>query len=154
MREKFPVIILRIITILAAIPGALVCVFAVPALVATNLEHFPQYAFLRYPAFNGLYAAAACFFYALVQSWLLLSGFDRDGSLSAKNLKAIGLSAIVFSVLYFIFAMPIVFLIADADDAPGLVLIGAFVNTLPIGVAALMAILERIVGGSKEKKQG
>jgi hypothetical protein len=96
-----------------------------------------------------LYTAAACFFFALFHFWLLLDNIDRSGILSAKNLKMIRLCAIMFSVLYFVFAMPIIFLAAEADDAPGAILIGAFLGTLPIGVAAVAAILERFASGQK-----
>jgi hypothetical protein len=33
--------------------------------------------------------------------------------------------------LYFLFAMPVIFLAAEADDAPGLILIGAFWDAFP-----------------------
>jgi hypothetical protein len=79
-----------------------------------------------------------------MQFWLLLNGIDKNGKFSLKNLKAIRISAIVFCMLYFLAAMPIVYLIADADDAPGLILIGAFLGTLPAGVAAFAAVLEQV----------
>jgi hypothetical protein len=144
MKEKIPTIILRIITILSAVAGILICVFALPSLGTAFADNFPDYAFWRYPILAGLYAAAVCFFVALLQFWLLLNGVGKSNTLSIKNLKAIRFSAIMFCVLYFLSAMPVVYLIADADDAPGLILIGAFFGTLPVGVAAFTAVLERI----------
>jgi hypothetical protein len=139
--KKLPTIILRIIAVLSAIAGALMCVFALPPFGTAIAKHFPEYAFWQYPILAGLYSAAACFFFALFHFWLLLNSIDRNGTISTKNLKIIRFSAIIFSVLYFIFAMPIIFL---AADAPGLILIGAFLGSLPVGVAAFAAILERI----------
>lgn len=144
--EKFPSIVLRIIIILSAGIGVLVSIFALPACGAAIAENLPESAFWRYPILVGLYTAVVCFFFALFQFWLLLNGVDRNGTLSAKRLKAIKLSAIVFSVLYFICAMPIVILAAQYDDAPGLILIGAFLDSFPIGVASVAAILERTIG--------
>lgn len=141
--NKIPSIILRIIIILSSVAGVLVSVFALPVFWTALAKNLPEYAFLQYPLILGLYAAGICFFFALFQFWLLLNGVDRDGILSAKRLKAIRLSAIVFSVLYAICAMPIAFLVADADDAPGLILIAAFLDSVPIGVAAVASILER-----------
>lgn len=146
MREKFSTIILRAIIILFAIAGVLICVFVLLTLGIAMAENFPEYAYYRYPILIGLYAAAVCFFFALFQFWLLLNGAHRDRTLSQKNLKAIRLSAMMFSVLYFLFAMPVIILAAEADDAPGLILIGAFLDTIPIGVAALAAVLERTAG--------
>jgi len=83
-------------------------------------QNFPEYAFLQYPIIIGLYAAAICFFLTLFQFWFLLNGINRDGMLLAKRLNAIQFSAIVFSVLYALCVMPIIFLAVNADHAPGI----------------------------------
>ena len=141
--NKIPSIILRIIIILSAGVGVVVSVFALPTFGTAIAKNFPEYSFLQYPIIIGLYAAAICFFYALFQFWFLLNGIDREGKLLAKRLKAIRISAIVFSVLYALFAMPIIFLAADADDAPGLILFGMYLDSFPIGAGAIAAILEK-----------
>lgn len=148
MREKLPIIVLRIIAILSAIVGVLACIFMLPPFAAAMAKDFPAYAAWQYPILFGLYAAAGCFFFALYHFWLLCGGIDGDGALSTKRLRMIRYCAVVFSVLYFLSAMPIIYLAADADDAPGLILIGAFVNLFPIGVAAGMTVLERIANKS------
>lgn len=143
--NKLPSIVLRIIILLAVAAGAAVCVFALPDLGTALAKHFPGRAFWRYPIIAGLYAAAGCFFFALYQFWLLLNSVDRDNTLPANRLRAIRLSAIVFSVLYALCAMPVVFLAAEADDAPGLILLGAVLDAFPLGIAAAAAILERSI---------
>lgn len=144
--KNIPSIVLRIIIILSAVAGVLASIFALPSFGTAIAENLPEFAFWRYPILVGLYAAIVCFFFALLQLWLLLNGVDRNETLLAQRLKAIRISAIVFSVLYFICAMPIVFLAAESDDAPGLILIGAFLDLLPIGAASVAAILERTIG--------
>ncbi len=146
MREKLPVIILRIVALLFTLACLLVCVFVLPACGTFLIKFYPAHAFWRYPMFIGLYAAAACCFFAMFHFWILLNSVDRDGTLAAKSLRAIRHSAIVFSALYALFAMPLIFLAADTDDAPGLILIGAFLDTIPVGIAAIAAILERHKG--------
>ncbi len=144
MRAKLPTIILRIIALLFALAGLVVCVFALPSFSASLVKFYPAQSFWRYPVLAGLYAAAACYFFALSHFWLLLNGIDRDGTLPVKSLRAIRHSAIVFCVLYALFAMPTIYLLADLDDAPGLILMGAFLDAIPVGVAALTVVLERI----------
>jgi hypothetical protein len=144
MKEKLPSLILRIMIVLYSAAGVLICVFAVPPFGTAVAKNFPDHAFWQYPIIIGLYAAALCFFFALFQFWLLLNGVDRHGTLSTKNLRAIRLSAIAFSVLFYVSAMPVIFLFAEADDAPGAILIGAFLGMLPVSAAAGAAILERI----------
>jgi len=144
LTKKIPTIILRIIAVLSAVAGTLMCIFALPPFGTAVAKNFPEFAFWQYPILIGIYSAAACFFFALFHFWLLLNSIDRDGTLAVKSLKVIRMCAIMFGALYFIFAMPIIFLAAEADDAPGAILIGAFLGTLPIGVAAVAAILERM----------
>jgi hypothetical protein len=144
LTNKLPTIILRLIAIMTVIAAVLMCIFDLPKFGTAIARNFPEYAFWQYPVLVGLYSAAMCFFFALFHFWLLLGSIDRNGTFSAKNLKMIRFSAVIFTVLYFVSAMPIIFLAAEAGDAPGAILIGAFAGTLPIGVAAVAAILERI----------
>ncbi len=143
MKNKNPSMILRIIAILFAGAGMTVSIFALPTFGTAIAKNFPEYAYMQYPILAGIYAAAICYFFALVQLWLLLNDIDRDSMLSGKRLKAIRFSAIVFSVLYAFCAMPIIYLAADAGDAPGLIIFGMYINLFPIGIAAVAAILER-----------
>jgi membrane protein insertase Oxa1/YidC/SpoIIIJ len=129
---------------MSAIVAVFFCVLVLPRFGTAIAKTFPEYAFWQYPILVGLYAAAACFFFAQFHFWLLLGGIDRNGVLAEKNLKMIRLCAVLFGILYFIFAMPVIFLAADAGDAPGAILFAAFLGTLPIGVAAVAAILEKI----------
>lgn len=149
MRKKLPFVLLKTIAVLSAVAGLAVCVFALPSFGLILAEDYPAFAFWRYPVLAGLYAAAACFFFALVHFWLLLTGIARDGAFPKRHLKAIRCAAVVFAALYALFAMPVVYGAADADDAPGLILVGAFLDTIPIGIAAMAAILERGAGNAR-----
>jgi len=144
MRKILPTLILRAITILSGVAAILLCIFALPPFGTSVAKELPEYAFLQYPVLVGLYSAAGYFFFALLQFWLLLNGVNKGILFPLKNLKAIRLSAIAFAVLYYLSAMPVIYLAAEAGDAPGLILIGAFLGTLPIGAAAFAAILERV----------
>lgn len=125
--------------------GLIVSVFIVPIFGGAIAKNFPEYALLQYPISIGLYLAALFYFFALLQFWLMVNEIDRDGKLLATRLRAIQLSAIAFSVLYVIFAMPVIFLAADAEDAPGLILFGMYLTLFPIGTAAFAAILVRVI---------
>lgn len=144
--QKISLIILRIIIILSVGLSMLAGIFLLPSCGTVIAEAFPQLAFWQYPIVAGLYGMVACFLFALLQFWLLLDGVGRNGILAAKRLKAIKLSAVAFAILYFFCLMPIIVLAADADDAPGLVLLGVFLDSFPVGVAAVAEILERSLG--------
>ncbi|MGB9979878.1 DUF2975 domain-containing protein [Methanobacterium sp.] len=95
----------------------------------------------------GLIIPAVPFFFALYQTLKLLNFIDKNkafSNLSIKALKNIKYSAITISVLYVI-GMPIVYLIADKTDAPGLILIGLAITSAPVVIATFAAILERLL---------
>ncbi|MDR2911181.1 MAG: DUF2975 domain-containing protein [Bacteroidales bacterium] len=148
--KKLPTIILRITAFLSAIAGLLVCIFGLPSFGTEITRIYPEYAFWQYPVCAGLYLMAACFYFVLFHFWFLLNGIDRYDKLMVKNLKMIRLGAIMFGILYFIAVMPILFLAVAAeteDSNPGIILIAAFINMLPLCAAATAAILERIADG-------
>ena len=153
MQINIPTLILRAVALLFAAAGVMVCIFALPELGAVILTFRPKYAFWQYPVLVGLYSAAVCFFYALVHFWLMLSGVDREGLPPQKSMKAVRVSSVIFSVLYFVVAMPAIFVFAKADDAPWvIILLATAVGMLPIGAAATIAILERIVKAAMPRR--
>jgi succinate dehydrogenase hydrophobic anchor subunit len=152
VQKNIPTFILRTVAMLFAAAGILVCIFVLPSLGAAIPTIHPSYAIWQYPVFVGLYLAAVCFFYALIHFWLMLQGIDRDGLPSQKDMKAVRVSSIIFSIFYFVFAMPSIFMFAEADDAPGAIFIGAALGMIPIGAAAAIAILERIVKAAMPRR--
>jgi hypothetical protein len=87
------------------------------------------------------------FFIALYQAWKLLSYIDRNEAfspLSIKALRNIKFSAITISILYAAL-MPFIFIAAEIDDAPGVVLIGLVLMCAPIVVAVFAAVLQKLL---------
>jgi hypothetical protein len=145
LQINIPTLILRAVALLFAAAGVLVCVFVLPELGAVIPGFYPKYAFWQYPVLVGLYAAAACFFYALIHFWLMLNGIDREGLPPQKSMKAVRVSSVIFTILFFVAAMPAIYVFAEADDAPEVILLGTALGVLPMAAAAIIAILERIV---------
>ncbi|NLB42567.1 MAG: DUF2975 domain-containing protein [Clostridiales bacterium] len=97
-----------------------------------------SYAHLLYPIIIMMYVSAIPFFIALYKSFNLLFNIDKDMAFSkqsTKELKGIKYCAIIICALYVVM-MPFVFLVADKDDAPGLIIFWM----IPIFVSAVFAI--------------
>ncbi len=95
----------------------------------------------------GLIIPALPFFFALYQTSKLLNFIDKNkafSDLSVNALKNLKYSAIIISIL-FVIGMPIVYLIADKTDAPGLILIGLAITFAPVIIATFAAILQRLL---------
>ncbi len=123
------------------------CIFAIPAISRGVGTEWPHLAYLKYPILIGGYLTAIPFFIALYQAFKLLGYIDKNtafSELSVKALKHIKYCGIAMSGLY-LAALPIFFQIADADDAPGLVLMGMVIAAAPLVVSVFAAVLQKLV---------
>jgi hypothetical protein len=122
-RETF---FLKFVVVLMGLPVLALCIFLLPDIAAFFAELNLKLDFLQYPFLIGLYITAIVFFVALYQVLKLLSYIGKNqafSELSVKALKNIKYCAIIISALYVIF-MPLIYLIAEVDDAPGIILMG------------------------------
>jgi hypothetical protein len=107
----------------------------------------PDYAHILYPIVIGMYVSVIPFFAALYQAFKLLSYIDKNlafSELSVKALKKIKFSAITISGVY-VAILPFVFLVAELDDAPGLIIIGMVPVFASMVIAVFAAVLQRLL---------
>lgn len=140
-------IFLRGVVFLIGIVVLAIYVFALPWLASVAAEWLPAYPFLRVLALTVWYATAVPFYFALYQVFKLLGFIDRNeafSELSVKALKAIKYCAVSVSIL-FMASLPTVYFMAQADDAPGLMLIGLIIAFAPIVIATFAAVLQKLL---------
>jgi hypothetical protein len=131
------------------------CIFAVPEVVPGMAAEFPILLPLVRPMYFGLWATAIPFFVAIFQAFKLLNYIDANSAFSTRSveaLKRIKYSALAMSGLYLI-GMPVVFLIAESDDAPGVVILGLLLALSPTVIAIFAAVLQRLVESAIEIKK-
>ncbi len=136
---------LRTAVILIGIPVLALCIFVLYWLFNNPVN--PDYAHILYPILIGMYVSAIPFFIALCQAFQLLSYIDKNQSfseLSVKSLKNIKFCAITISGLYVV-VMPFVYLVADLDDAPGLIIFGMVPVIASMVIAVFAAVLQRLL---------
>ncbi|MFA1712086.1 DUF2975 domain-containing protein [Peribacillus frigoritolerans] len=138
---------LKIAVILIGIPVLALCIFVVPEIANFAAELYPEMAYLKYFVLIDLYASAIPFYFALYQAFKLLSYIDKNkafSELSVRALKTIKNCAITISVLY-VAGMPLFYLMAERDDAPGIILIGMVVIFASMVIAVFAAVLQRLL---------
>lgn len=144
---KRETLFLKVVVYLIGIPILGLCIFWSTRFVEFFAEWLPELAYLQYPFLIGLNATAIPFFFALYQTLKLLSYIDKNkafSELSVKALKNIKYSAITMSILYLV-GLPHLYLIADADDAPGIILIGLVIIFSSIVIAVFAAVLQKLL---------
>ena len=138
---------LKAAVILIGIPVLALCVFLVPEIANYTVELYPDLPYLKYLLFIDLYASAIPFYFALYQAFKLLSYIDKNkafSELSVRALKNIKYCAIIISSLY-VAGMPLFYLIAEKDDAPGIIVIGMVLIFASMVIAVFAAVLQKLL---------
>ncbi|WP_053363532.1 DUF2975 domain-containing protein [Bacillus sp. FJAT-27251] len=114
----------------------------------------PDYAHILYPIVIGMYVSVIPFFAALYQAFKLLSYIDKNqafSDLSVQALKRIKYCAITISGLYVVI-LPFVYIVAELDDAPGLIIIGMVPVFASLVIAVFAAVLQMLLNEAIEIK--
>ncbi|MBC7960242.1 MAG: DUF2975 domain-containing protein [Vallitaleaceae bacterium] len=144
---KLEILFLKIVVFLAAIPVLGMCVYVFPEIAEFFAELNPTLDYLQFPFLMGFYATAVAFFFALFQTFKLLMLIDKNQAFSESSAKALTMikySAITIGALYVLF-MPLIYLMAEVDDAPGMILIGMAIIMGCITVAVFADVLKKLV---------
>ncbi|MCY9205851.1 DUF2975 domain-containing protein [Bacillus atrophaeus] len=138
---------LKIALFLIGIPVLALCIFLVPEIANFAAELYPDIVYIKYLVLINLYASAIPFYFALYQAFKLLSYIDKNkafSELSVRALKNIKYCAITISIL-FVVGMPLFYLMAEKDDAPGIILIGLVVIFASMVIAVFAAVLQKLL---------
>jgi len=145
--KRVSTLFLKVTVFLIGLPILALCIFVVPGIANFAAELYPDHAYLKYLVFADLYASAVPFYLALYQSFRLLIYIDRNeafSELSVRALKNIKYCAVAISILY-VAGLPLLYLIAEADDAPGVILIGLVIIFASMVIAFFAAVLQRLL---------
>ncbi|MCG7333291.1 DUF2975 domain-containing protein [Salinicoccus roseus] len=106
-----------------------------------------EYAMILYPIVIGILLTVIPFIFALYQSFKLLNYIDGKkafSDLSVKALKKIKIAAFSISLIYAII-LPFVYIVAEIDDAPGLILVGMVPIFAALVVGVFAAVLQKLL---------
>jgi hypothetical protein len=145
--KQLSTIFLRIALIALGLMALGLAALILPAIVTSWEKEFSTVGYLKYPIVIILSAALIPYFTALYQAMKLLTYIDKNKAfsmLSVEALRKITYSGFVFSALFIAF-LPIVYMVAQADDAPGLVIIGMIMAGAPMVVAVFAAVLQKLL---------
>lgn len=155
MKERVSTIFIRTVIFFIGIVTLAFCVLMLPRFANAVSIFVPQVAFLKYPFLICMYATMLIFFFALYQAIKLLGYIDNGkvfSELSVKALKNMKLSGITMTVILYLVGMPTIYLVAEVDDAPGLILLGFIIASIPLVVAIFVAVFQRLLEEAVEIK--
>jgi hypothetical protein len=138
---------LRLVIFAIGIGVLALCIFALPSLWKGGSEEFPTASRSLLLIMIGLYITVIPFFVVLWQTLKLLKYIDEKkafSEMSVKALRTIKRCAGIIGMLYVSF-VPLLLPIAEADDAPGLVVMGIAIAGAPIAIAVFAAVLQKLL---------
>ncbi|MGD7054324.1 DUF2975 domain-containing protein [Sutcliffiella horikoshii] len=136
---------LKIAVFLIGTPVFILSIIGLVSLVKNPAN--PEYAYILYPIVTGMFLTTIPFYFALYQALKLLGYIDKNeafSQFSVEALKKIKFCAITISSVYVVI-MPFIFLLADKDDAPGAIIMGAVPIFASIVIAVFAAVLQRLL---------
>lgn len=148
--KKSSTLFLKAALIFIGLPVLAACLFLLPQIIMEANEAARQgfdLAFVVYGLIVIMYISVVPFYFALYQSFNLLSYIDKNQAFSfnsVKALKKIKICALIITGFYAV-ALPFVYVMAEVDDAPGLVIIGMVLVFAPLVIAVFAAVLQRLL---------
>ena len=145
---------LRLALLVIALPILAIYIFAVPEIGNFAAELYPDYTYIKWLVWIDLYATAIPFYMALYRSYRLLGHIDRGeafSELAVRALRSIRNCAFGVGGLFAV-GMPIYYLMADKDDAPGIIVIGLVIIFASFTIAVFAAVLKALLHEAIEIK--
>lgn len=146
--------ILKIAVIMLGIPVAALSVLLLPWIARDAAQSSIRMAYVIYGILILMYISVVPFFAALYQGFRLLGYIDSNkafSELSLKSIQKIRSCAAAISIIY-LFAMPLFYIVAEIDDAPGVILLGMIFVFAPLTVTVFAAILKKLLKNAIDLK--
>lgn len=140
-------LLLRAAVLVSALVVATLCFVVIPAVFTGWAEEYPNAAGWEYPISIALATSGIGFFMATYQTLKLLHYIDKNSAFSQQSvnaLRAIKYCGLLISTLY-AGGLPLVYYMAQQEDAPGLVVLGMTITFAAFVVAVFAAVLERLL---------
>ncbi|HWO77818.1 MAG TPA: DUF2975 domain-containing protein [Bacillus sp. (in: firmicutes)] len=145
--KQVSTLFLKIAVILIGIPILALCIFLVPELGDIAAKLLPEFAYIKYLVSMIFYSSAIPFYAALYQAFKLLRYIDKNEAFSqasVNSLKKIKYCAVTISSLH-VLVLPLFYLFAEIDDAPGVIFIGLLVPFASMVIAVFAAVLQKLL---------
>ena len=144
---KVTTLFLKLAVILLGVPVFALCIFAVPEMADLATKLLPETTFIIYFVYIAFDTSAIPFYIALYQAFKLLRTIDENkafSNLSVNALMKIKYCAIAISILHAA-VLPLFYLYANVDDAPGVIFVGLIVPFASVIIAVFAAVLQKLL---------
>lgn len=147
MTKNWQVKFLKIISILAIVPAMFLCLYYFPSLFIKGVDLSSPYAPYMLVIIISVYFISVPYTYAFYITFRLLcliesrEFFTEQSTNYLTRIKKLAYLVAVF----FTVDLPFIYIVADMDDAPGLVMIGLFLTIFSLAIGVFASVLSKVV---------
>ena len=155
MFKKGSTMLLKITLVFMTLIVLVLAVFALPNIYKGALIEFPGVPNVVLGIIIAMYAVTVPYFLVMWQSWKLLILIDQNKGFSEFSIKAfrsIKFASLVGGLILMIGFVPLLYPIAQLQDAPGLLVIGFAFSCIPFVVAIFASLLEKLFQNALDMK--
>lgn len=152
--EKVSTLFLKFALVVLALPILALCIFVVPELGSIAAELVPDFTAIQPIVMVIYYLSALIYFLALWKAFQLLQLIDRKEAfsvVSVQALKVIKFCAYGIALLH-VLVLPLFYVFAEIDDAPGVIFVGLVVPFASMVIAIFAAVLQKLLHEAVEIK--
>lgn len=143
--KKYATMMLRIILILITIFIVTLSVIGMISLIKEPINAL--YSYILYPIVIFLYLSSVFIYLSFYQTNKFLKLLDNHKVISVDSISImskIKVYGLIFAIIYFI-ALPFFYLLADLDDAPGIIFIGLMMFIGGVIVSLFAEIITKLI---------
>ncbi|WP_042475410.1 DUF2975 domain-containing protein [Bacillus ndiopicus] len=151
---KKQTLFLKATLVILALPVLALCTIGFPMLLMNLTKSGWQLVGVLYGIVAIFYVTAIFYFIALYQALKLLNFIDHNSAFSYDSvtaLKKIKWSGFIITSLYVV-CMPLLYIIAEYDDAPGVIIIGLVLGGAAFVVGVFAAVLQHLLTSAIDMK--
>lgn len=155
MFQKGSTLLLKSTLVFMALIVLALAVFALPHIYLGGLLEFPSVPTVILGIVIVMYAITIPYFFVLWQSWKLLVYIDQKKGFSPFSIQAfrsIKWASLIGGFILMLGFVPLLYPIAQLQDAPGLLVIGFAFSCIPFVVSLFASVMEKLFQNALDLK--
>lgn len=150
-------LLLKLTLLIFCLPVLALCIYALPVFLIDVFDHASKGESLAYVLIGIvllMYGSAFPYFLSLYQAYRLLVNIDNGTAFSLKSVTSLAkIKKYAFLITgFYITTLPLLYVVAQWDDAPGIIVIGLIIVGASSVVGIFAAILEKLLQEAIEYK--
>ncbi|MDT8337267.1 MAG: DUF2975 domain-containing protein [Candidatus Izemoplasmatales bacterium] len=152
--KNYQVLFLKILIGMAIIPVLFLVLYKFPSLFIEGFSSGSEYVPYLFGSMISVCIMSVPYAISLVHTFKLLILLEKKEFVSQnseKSLTIIKKMAFIVAIIFLV-DMPFIYIIADMDDAPGLIMIGLFLMIFALAIGVFANLIKKFISEQRSEK--